>query len=336
MLRPLSLILVAALLAAVAAALAAAGYARWFITTPIPLAEDKVAFTIAPGSGLRGATRQMNAAGVGVQPLAFEVLARIEGKAQDIRAGSYEVVRGARPEDLLDKITRGDFALAEVRFLEGWTFRQLREALNAHGDLRHETRDLPDAEIMRRIGASELPAEGWFFPDTYRFAKQSSDVEVLKAAHAAMRKHLAAAWASRSPDSPLRNEHEALVLASIVEKETGRPEDRGRIAGVFINRLRAGMRLQTDPTVIYGLGPGFDGNLRRRDLEKDTPWNTYTRDGLPPTPIALPGLASLQAATRPEPTDALYFVARGDGSSAFSRSLSDHNRAVRKYQLGGR
>jgi UPF0755 protein len=278
----------------------------------------------------------MNAAGVGGSPIAFELLARYRGKAQEVKAGSYELARGARPEDLLEKITRGDFALAEVRFIEGWTFRQVREALDAHPDLRHDTRGLGDAEVMQRIGAPGLAAEGWFFPDTYRFAKQTSDLDVLKSAHAAMRKQLAAAWARRAPDTPLKDEYEALVLASIVEKETGRPDDRGRIAGVFVNRLKAGMRLQTDPTVIYGLGARFDGNLRKRDLEADTPFNTYTRDGLPPTPIAMPGLAALDAATRPEPTEALYFVSRGDGTSEFSRSLSDHNRAVRKYQLGGR
>jgi UPF0755 protein len=189
---------------------------------------------------------------------------------------------------------------------------------------------------MERIGAPGVAAEGWFFPDTYRFAKQASDVDVLKQANSAMRKQLAAAWGRRAADTPLRSEYELLVLASIVEKETGRPEDRTRIAGVFSNRLRTGMRLQTDPTVIYGLGTRFDGNLRKRDLETDTPYNTYTRDGLPPTPIAMPGLASLEAASRPDPTDALYFVARGDGSSEFSRTLPEHNRAVRKYQLGGR
>jgi UPF0755 protein len=332
MLRLLTLLFLAALLAAAAAA----GYAWWFVTTPIPLPQDKVAFTIAPGSGLRSATRQMNAAGIAVSPLAFELLARHRGVAQDVKAGSYELVRGARPGDLLDKITRGEFALAEIRFIEGWTFRQLREALDTHPDLRHDTRGLSDAEVMQRLGAAGVAAEGWFFPDTYRFAKQSSDLDVLKAAHAAMKKQLAVAWSRRAPDSPLRSEYEALVLASIVEKETGRPQDRGQIAGVFTNRLRSGMRLQTDPSVIYGIGPRFDGNLRKRDLETDTPYNTYTRDGLPPTPIALPGLAALDAATRPEPTDALYFVSRGDGSSEFSRSLSDHNRAVRKYQLGGR
>jgi UPF0755 protein len=332
MLRLLTLVFLAALLAIAAAA----GYAWWFVTTPIPLSQDKVAFTITPGSGLRGATRQMNAAGIPVSPVGFELLARYRGVAQDVKAGSYELVRGARPGDLLDKITRGDFAFAEVRFIEGWTFRQLREALDAHPDVRHDTRGLSDTELMQRLGSPGIPAEGWFFPDTYRFAKQSSDIDVLKAAHAAMKKHLAAAWSRRAPDTPLRSEYEALVLASIVEKETGRPEDRGRIAGVFTNRLRTGMRLQTDPAVIYGIGARFDGNLRKRDLETDTPYNTYTRDGLPPTPIALPGLAALDAATRPEATDALYFVSRGDGSSEFSRSLSDHNRAVRKYQLGGR
>jgi UPF0755 protein len=328
--------LVALVVFALFGALAAAGFAWWFVRTPIPLAQEKVAFTIAPGSGLRAATRQMNAAGIDVSPTAFELLARYEGRSQDVKAGSYEAMRGIRPDDLLDKITRGEFAYAEVRFIEGWTFRQLREALDSHPDLRHETRGMSDAEVMARIGASAVQAEGWFFPDTYRFAKQSSDVDVLKAAYAAMRKHLAAAWSRRAADSPLRTEYEALVLASIVEKETGRPEDRGKIAGVFVNRLRTGMRLQTDPTVIYGLGTRFDGNLRKRDLEADTPFNTYTRDGLPPTPIALPGLAALEAAVRPDTTDALYFVSRGDGSSEFSRSLPDHNRAVRKYQLGGR
>ena len=332
MLRLLSAFVVLVLLAAAALA----GYAWWFVTTPVPLSEQKVAFTIAPGSGLRAATRQMNAAGIGVSPIAFELLARYLGKSQDVKAGSYEMTRGARPGDLLDKITRGDFAFAEIRFIEGWTFRQLREAIDAHPALRHDTRGLSDTELMERLGVPGVPPEGWFFPDTYRFARQSSDVEVLKAANAAMRKQLAAAWSRRAPDSPLKSEYDALVLASIVEKETGRPEDRARIAGVFANRLRVGMRLQTDPTVIYGLGPRFDGNLRKRDLESDTPYNTYTRDGLPPTPIAMPGLAALEAATRPDPTDALYFVSRGDGSSEFSRTLPDHNRAVRKYQLGGR
>jgi len=332
MLRFLSAVVVLLMLSAAVLA----GYAWWFVTTPVPLAEEKVAFTISQGSGLRAATRQMNAAGIGVSPVPFEVLARFLGKSQDVKAGSYELVRGARPGDLLDKITRGDFAFAEVRFIEGWTFRQVRDALDAHPDVRHDTRGLTDAQVMERIGAPGVAAEGWFFPDTYRFAKQASDIDVLKAAYAAMRKQLAAAWTRRAADTPLRTEYDLLVLASIVEKETGRPDDRARIAGVFSNRLRIGMRLQTDPSVIYGLGPRFDGNLRKRDLEADGPYNTYTRDGLPPTPIAMPGLAALDAASRPDSTDALYFVSRGDGSSEFSRTLPDHNRAVRKYQLGGR
>ncbi|MBM3347099.1 MAG: endolytic transglycosylase MltG, partial [Betaproteobacteria bacterium] len=194
---------------------------------------------------------------------------------------------------------------------------------------------LRDGEIMDRLGAAGESAEGWFFPDTYLFARGESDLAILERAHRAMLKQLESAWMQRTADTPLRSPYEALILASIVEKETGRAEDRGQIAGVFVNRLRSGMRLQTDPTVIYGLGERFDGNLRRRDLVADTPHNTYTRDGLPPSPVALPGLASLRAAASPDKTEALYFVARGDGSSEFSRTLDQHNRAVARYQRGG-
>ena len=216
----------------------------------------------------------------------------------------------------------------------GWLakVRQMRAAL-AREELRHDTASLSDAEIMQQLGRPGVPAEGRFFPDTYAYAKGSSDLAVLRRALHAMDRHLEAAWAQRSADTPLKSADEALVLASIVEKETGQAADRPQIAGVFANRLRTGMLLQTDPTVIYGLGEKFDGNLRKRDLQTDTPWNTYTRTGLPPTPIAMPGKASLMAAVQPQATRALYFVARGDGSSHFSATLEEHNRAVQRYQL---
>jgi UPF0755 protein len=319
--------------------LAALGGAWWlwrFAHEPLRLGAPSVEFAIAPGSSLRTASRAMARAGIDMHPLAFEAVARVAGNPADIKAGSYEVAAGATPLDLLAKLTRGEFALVEIKFIEGWTFRQLREALDAHPHVRHDTAGLADAAVLQRLGASQSHPEGLFFPDTYRFAKGTSDLDLLRAAHRAMAKRLDSAWAERRADLPLASPYEALILASIVEKETGRGDDRAMIAAVFVNRLRAGMRLQADPTVIYGLGEKFDGNLRKRDLVADTPYNTYTRDGLPPTPIALPGLAAIAAATQPAPADALYFVARGDGTSAFSRTLEEHNRAVNKYQRGGR
>ncbi len=311
-------------------------YACWFLFTPIRLAEQKVSFSITPGSSLRAATHEMRIAGVRVPAVHFELLGRALDSMEDIKAGSYEVERGIKPLELLEKITRGDVAFIEVRFVEGATFRQMRAVLDAHPEVRHDTRGLADNEIMSRLGAPGVAAEGMFFPDTYRVSRNISDLEVLRAAYQAMEKQLASAWETRDAHLPLSHRYQALVLASIVEKESARREDRAMVASVFANRLRSGMRLQTDPTVIYGLGERFDGNLRKRDLEADTPYNTYIRAGLPPTPIAMPGLASLKAATNPSRSDALYFVARGDGSSEFSRSLDEHNRAVRKYQLGGR
>jgi len=231
-------------------------------------------------------------------------------------------------------MVRGDEVLETVLIIEGWTLRQMRAALAAAPSLKPLTRDMSDAELMAAIGAPGVPAEGRFFPDTYAYSRGVSDLTVLRRAHRALQDRLAQAWAERAPDTPLKSADEALILASIVEKETGLEADRALVAGVFVNRLRIGMLLQTDPTVIYGLGEAFDGNLRRRDLLADTPYNTYTRGGLPPTPIALPGAASLRAAVRPQATDALYFVARGDGSSVFSRHLADHNRAVNQYQRG--
>jgi UPF0755 protein len=257
---------------------------------------------------------------------------RLLGRASQIKAGSYLLEHPVTPLELLEVLAKGEVIPQQVSVIEGWTFKQLRATLDAEPDLKHDTAGLSDAEVLQRIGATEAHPEGLFFPDTYNFAAGSSDLAVLKRAYQSMQQHLQEGWAGREAGLPLKSPYQALILASIVEKETGTPEDRPMIAGVFINRLRKGMLLQTDPTVIYGLGSKFDGNLRKRDLLADTPYNTYTRAGLTPTPIALPGLAALQATLHPAQTDALYFVARGDGSSHFSGSLNEHNRAVNKYQ----
>jgi len=278
-------------------------------------------------------------AGVGVTPWQFALIGRITGRDRNIKAGSYEV--GARGEtvtawQLLEKLTAGDVTQTEVVIVEGKTFRELRAKLAAHPDLKQESAGISEAELLQRIGATETHAEGRFFPDTYLFAKQSSDLAIYRRAYQAMQKRLATAWEQRDPGVPYKNIEEALIMASIIEKETGTEADRGKVASVFVNRLRIGMRLQTDPTVIYGLGERFDGNLRKVDLLTDTPYNTYTRAGLPPTPISLPGMASIQAALNPPATNYFYFVAtgKGDGSSVFSKTLEEHNRAVNKYQRG--
>lgn len=323
------------LLLALLAALAAAGAAAWYVAAPLEVRSLPVEFEIPPGTGFRAAAARIEAAGVPVGRLRFELLARLLGRSQDIKAGSYELTAAPTPLELLDKLTRGDVLQAELTVLEGWTFRQMRAALDAHPGVRHDTRGLDEAAILARLGAAEPHPEGLFFPDTYLFARGSSDLRILRRAYVAMRRHLAAEWEAREAGLPYRSPYEALIMASIIEKETGRAEERDRIGGVLVNRLRLGMLLQVDPTVIYGLGNRFDGNLKKIHLLTDGPYNTYTRPGLPPTPIALPGRASLRAALQPAKTDALYYVARGDGSSQFSRTLEEHNRAVRKYQLHG-
>ena len=316
----------------VAAGLGGTIYAVWYVRTPVALGKLPVEFDIPPGMALRGAIRQLSTAGVQVGAWRFELLARVLGRAQEIKAGSYELTRPVTPLELLGKLTRGDVTQAEVKLIEGWTFRQFRLALDQSPYLRHETQGLDQAKLMARIGASESEPEGLFFPDTYLFAKGSADVAVLRRSYRAMQRHLAQEWAARDANLPYRTPYEALIMASIIEKETGRPADRNLIGGVLVNRLRIGMRLQADPTVIYGLGASFDGNLTKAHLQQDGPYNTYTRAGLPPTPIDMPSLASLRAAMRPGTTSALYYVSRGDGSSEFSRTLNEHNRAVTKYQ----
>ena len=319
-------------IAALAAALAAG--VNWWLARPLPLARDTVELSIEPGATPRQIARAWVDAGVQAPTWMLYEWFRWSGQARRIRAGSYEIDRNVSPRQLLQKMVLGDETLAVTRIIEGWNFRQLRAELARAERLVPTTANLTDAEVMTLIGAPGVSPEGQFFPDTYAYSKGSSDADLLRRAHHAMQHRLAAAWAERAPDTPLRSADEALTLASIVEKETGVATDRAKVAGVFTNRLRLGMPLQTDPTVIYGLGAAFDGNLRKRDLLADSPYNTYTRAGLPPTPIAMPGRASLEAAVRPAATKALYFVARGDGSSEFSDDLAAHNRAVNQYQRG--
>ena len=316
------------------AAGAAAGGA-WWLNQPLDLATESVEVSVESGTPPREVAQAWVEAGVETSPRMLYEWFRWSGQSRKIRAGSYEIGTGTTPRALLRKMVRGDETLATVRLIEGWTFRQFRTELSKAESLKPTTAAFTDAQIMEAIGAlpGTLP-EGRFYPDTYAYSKGSSDLAVFKRAYRAMQARVQAAWHERAPDTPLRSADDALVLASIVEKETGVGADRGRVAGVFVNRLRRGMPLQTDPTVIYGLGPSFDGNLRKRDLQADTPYNTYTRTGLPPTAIAMPGKASLIAAVKPEPTKALYFVSRGDGSSEFSENLNDHNRAVNRYQRG--
>jgi len=322
------------LIVGVLAALAAGGAAAWWLNRPLPLASDSVELSVEPGTPPRDIAQGWVQAGVQASPrLLFEWF-RWSGDARKIRAGSYEIGRGTTPISLLKKMVRGDETLAVVRLIEGWTLRQFRAELAKADSLKPTTAGMSDAELMAALGQPGVSGEGRFYPDTYAYSKGVSDIAVLKRAQRAMQTRLAAAWAERAADTPLRNADEALTLASIVEKETGVPADRGKVASVFINRLRIGMPLQTDPSIIYGLGESFDGNLRKRDLLADTPYNTYIRGGLPPTPIAMPGKASLLAAVRPDPTKALYFVSRGDGSSEFSETLAAHNRAVNQYQRG--
>jgi UPF0755 protein len=322
------------LLTVVLSAAAAAAACVWWLNEPVDLAADSVELSIENGATPREIAQAWAQAGVRESPLLLYEWFRWSGEARKIRAGSYEIGRGTTPISLLRKMVRGDSSLATVRLLEGWTFRQFRAELAKAEALKPATANMSDPEIMVAMGAPGEFPEGRFYPDTYAYSKGSADLAVLKRAYRSMKSRLETAWAERAADSPLRDPEEALKLASIVEKETGAASDRGRVAGVFANRLRIGMPLQTDPTVIYGLGAAFDGNLRKRDLQTDTPYNSYTRGGLPPTPIAMPGKASLLAAVRPDSTKALYFVARGDGSSEFSETLAEHNRAVNKYQRG--
>ena len=317
----------------VAAALVLGAWFAHWATSELALRQTPLEFTVKAGASLRTVARQMRDAGILPEPYRFELLARMLGESSNVKAGSYELPGPVTPYALLHKITSGDYAQVAVTIVEGWTFRQLRQLLDQTSQLDHRTREMTDVDIMHALGAvDQTSAEGWFLPETYYISAGQSDLRLLGRAYRLMQAHLEREWERRDPRLPLSSPYQALILASIVEKETGRAEDRAMIAAVFINRLKLGMRLQTDPTVIYGLGESFDGNLRKQHLLSDHPYNTYTRTGMPPTPIAMPGLASLHAVLNPAHTDALYFVARGDGTTQFSRTLEEHERAVSRWQ----
>lgn len=322
----LSLLLLAVLLGATVCA--------WWVLRPLPLTASRVDLSIEPGQSVKTIANQTVMSGVDVSPSLLYYFFKFSGQSRYIRAGSYEISQATSAWQLLNKLVRGEENLKSLTLVEGWNWRQLRQAMDKSDYLKHDTVSLSDEEIMSHLGKKGIAPEGRFYPDTYNFGKGSSDLDVLRRAAKSMDKHLEYAWNNRDLALPLKSADEALVLASIVEKETGLASDRRMIASVFHNRLRIQMPLQTDPTVIYGMGASFDGNLRRVDLKTDHPWNTYVHKGLPPTPIAMPGLAALQATLHPATSKALYFVARGDGSSQFSENLADHNAAVDRYQRG--
>jgi len=312
---------------------AAGAWVYYFTHAPVRLPATPYEFTVHPGASLKSVARQLAQDGVLAEPYTFWLLGRSTGKSGAIQAGTYRLERALTPPELLDKLARGDVVMVEALFVEGTTLKQWLTLLALNPEVKHTLPAGDGEEQLRSALGLEQPVEGWLFPDTYRFTPGATDIDILKRAYAAMKRRLADAWASRAPDLPLKTPYEALILASIIEKETGQGGERPLVASVFVNRMRLGMRLQTDPTVIYGLGDKYDGRIHKRDLTTDTPWNTYTRDGLPPTPIAMPGAASLRAAVQPAQTPFLYFVGRGDGTHEFSRTLEEHNRAVAKYQL---
>ncbi|CAN0621490.1 Endolytic murein transglycosylase [Burkholderia multivorans] len=329
----------ALLTAAVVVVAAGAGGAYYWATRPLLLGAASLDITITPRSSVRSVAQQLERAGVPIEPDGFVAMTRVLGLSSRLKSGNYEFKSGITPYEVLQKIARGDVNESVAAVIEGWTFKRMRAELDANPALVHTAAGMSDAELLRAIGASEREirrgsGEGLFFPDTYLFDKGTSDLNIYRRAYRLMQTRLDAAWSARAPGLPYRTPYEALTIASIVEKETGHAADRALVAAVFANRLRVGMPLQTDPSVIYGLGDTYDGRLRKRDLQADTPYNTYTRRGLPPTPIALPGTAALEAAVNPAATGALYFVAKGDGTSVFSDTLGDHNKAVDKYIRG--
>ncbi len=313
----------------------ALAYVWKWLNTPIPLeAGSSMELQVLSGESVRDVAGKLQSAGWLKHPEPWIAYSRYQGLATRIQAGNYRLLSGQTPLEVLDALVRGEVILQSLTVVEGSTYGELRKQLRDEATVANTVAELSEAELIRLLGLKNTHSlEGWFFPDTLRYAAGTSDIELLRQGLQRMQSVLAEEWAKRAEELPYESAYDALIMASIVEKETGKPEERSQIAGVFVRRLQLGMRLQTDPTVIYGLGENFDGNLRRSDLRTDTPYNTYTRNGLPPTPIALPGREAIRAALHPESGDALYFVAKGDGSHVFSKSLQEHEQAVREYQI---
>lgn len=327
----LFLYVVLPLIAAIAFAMGAVYY---WVNQPLSLPSPKIDILVPKGATPASIASQIKQAGIELNPFAFVLMARLTELDTKLKAGGYQLVRGDSPLKILRRMAQGDVTSRQVTIVEGWNWRQIRAVLAQHADLKQSIQGVTDKDLLTQIGVDVQYAEGLFFPDTYIFPIGTTDLEILQRAARAQQTILDRAWAERQDDLPLRTPYQALILASIVEKETGKASDRARIAGVFINRLRLNMPLQTDPTVIYGMGEAYNGRIRKKDLQTDHPWNTYTRGGLPVSPISSVGLASLQAALKPEKHDFLYFVAKGDGHSAFAKSLPEHNKNVSKYILG--
>ncbi|MCP4432194.1 MAG: endolytic transglycosylase MltG [Gammaproteobacteria bacterium] len=307
-----------------------------FQYAPIYLSQHPQNFIIESGSNIKSIAQKLSLEKIIDDPWLFILMARIKGLENSLRAGEYQLVAEQTSSELLDTFTRGLSIQYNLTIIEGWTFRQLLSAISKNSTIQNTLKEKTNDQIMALLDLPEKHPEGLFFPDTYSFPKGTTDASFLRRAYQLMKKHLDREWQNRADDIPVKTPYEALILASIVEKETGAAFERPLIAGVFTQRLRKGMRLQTDPTVIYGMGDDFDGDIRFRDLKKDTPYNTYTRKGLTPTPIALPGLDAIKAVLHPESTKALYFVAKGDGTHKFSETLEEHNKAVSRYQLNGK
>jgi len=321
------------ILLSIISALIVSGWLVYYAIAPLKLQPNSQEISIQPKSGLRSIANQLVAQGVLKEPWRFIFLAKLLHKEQYLQAGSYTLNKNISPYQLLLSLNHGKTTQGSITFIEGRTFEQMRQKLAVNDAVKQSIGGLSEAEILKLIGSKYSVAEGLFFPDTFYFDRNTADIELLKISYNAMQSKLEKAWQGREQNLPYKNSYQALVMASIIEKETGKASERPMIAGVFVNRLRLGMRLQTDPAVIYGMGLRFDGNIRKKDLSIDTPYNTYTRSGLPPTPIAMPGLAAIEAALHPAKTKALYFVGKGDGSHEFSNNLVEHNRAVVKYQL---
>lgn len=312
------------------AGLAAYGY-HW-LHSPLVLPAEGTRYDLSRGETLGHVAADLAAQGVLRHPRALRVYARLTDQTR-VHAGEYHLRPGLTPLALLEQLNEGDVVLHQVTLIEGWTFAQTLAALHAQDTIVPELRGLSREEQLARLGLDIKHPEGWFFPDTYRFVRGTADVDILRRAHRVMRDELERLWSQRADGLPYESPYEALIMASLIERETGAPWEREQIAGVFVRRLERGMRLQTDPTVIYGMGDSYEGRITRRDLRAPTPYNTYTISGLPPTPIALPGRGALAAALNPAPGTAVYFVAKGDGTHVFSDTLEEHNRAVREYQL---